>query len=257
MLLLAAIVVFAYMSFWFVIAVMAKDNGLADVAWGLGFVLLALVGLLKGGTNDVYLTLVAMVLLWGIRLAVYLHFRNRLRKTEDFRYRGWREQWGKNWVWVTFWQVFMLQGFFMWIIALPILLSAEQPVTRWSSWGMVGLTVFLLGWIVESLADLQMLQFKQNPINQGKIITTGLWKYSRHPNYFGESLCWWGIFCFSLQFPHTIWGIASPIVLTWLLTRVSGVPLLEAKYRNNPEFQDYARRTSVFIPWPPTKKEET
>jgi len=253
MLILGAIVVFVYMITWFIIAVVAKDNGLADIAWGLGFAVLAIAGWIHGANNQLYFVLLGMVLLWALRLAAYLYFRNRVRKTEDFRYRSWREDWGDNWVWITFWRVFMLQGFFMWVIALPIMLSANQSSATFNPWGIIGLALFLLGWLFETIADQQMLRFKSKVANKGKIITSGLWKYSRHPNYFGESLCWWGIYCFSLQFENTIWGIASPLVLTWLLTSVSGVPLLEKHYRDNLEFQDYARRTSVFFPWPPRK----
>jgi steroid 5-alpha reductase family enzyme len=253
MLILGAIVVFIYMTTWFVIAVVAKDNGLADIAWGLGFAVLAIVGWMHGANNHLFFVLLGMVLLWALRLAAYLYYRNRVRKTEDFRYRSWREDWGDNWIWVTFWRVFMLQGFFMWVIALPIMLCADQLSATLNPWGIIGLALFLFGWLFETIADQQMLLFKSKEEHKGKIITSGLWKYSRHPNYFGESLCWWGIFCFTLQFEHSIWGIASPLVLTWLLTSVSGVPLLEKRYRDNLEFQDYARRTSVFFPWPPRK----
>ncbi len=255
MLLSAAILVWVYMTAWFIVAVWQRDNGLVDIAWGLGFLALAVWPVLAGMPLGLpYFTLAGMIALWALRLSGYLWLRYRRREAEDFRYRQWRQQWGRNWIWRSYLQVFLLQGLFMWVIALPITLSASHPTTGSPLWHLPGLLVFGAGWLWETIGDAQLSRFKRDPHNKGKIMTTGLWRYSRHPNYFGECVAWWGIFMYTLPFEHSIWAVISPLTLTWLLLRVSGVPMLEEKYRDNPEFQDYARRTNAFVPGVPDAK---
>lgn len=252
--LLTAGAVFFYMTGWFAFAVWRQDNGWADVAWGGGFVLLAFFPWLwhtVGETIPTYWALTSMVVCWALRLSVYIWLRNRRREGEDFRYRQWRQDWGKQWVWRTYLKVFLLQGVFMYIIALPILLAGTHANGGWVGWQSIGQACFGLGWLWETIADAQLYRFKKSPANEGRILRTGLWRYSRHPNYFGECLVWWGIFVFSLSFENTWWGILSPLVMTWLLLRVSGVPMLESKYKNDPDYQEYTRTTNAFVPgWP-------
>ena len=145
----------------------------------------------------------------------------------------------------------MLQGVFMYIIGLPIIAINSSPVGQFSIYSWIGLAFWLVGFYFEAVGDYQKSQFRKNPANHGHIITTGLWHYTRHPNYFGEAMMWWGIFVISIPFGHWYLSIASPLVLTLLITKVSGVAMLEKKYEGNKEFEEYARRTSAFVPMPP------
>ncbi|MEM7104092.1 MAG: DUF1295 domain-containing protein [Bacteroidota bacterium] len=255
----SALLIFIYMVSWFVIALLKKDNGIVDVAWGLGFTLVAWMGYLNfSGTDNATLILVLMVSLWGVRLATHIFIRG-LGKPEDFRYKAWREAWGNTFFVRTFLQVFMLQGFFMFIISLPILKvlsSSNSVVFPWEgtsgiNWLLIiGFLIWLVGFLWESIGDYQLFVFKKDPANKGKIMTTGLWSLSRHPNYFGEAVLWWGIFIFSIPFGEWWISIIGPITLSWLLLRVSGVPMLERKYKKNPEYQAYIDATPAFFPIP-------
>ncbi len=242
------ILVFVYMNLLFILALQLKKNDIVDVSWGMGFVLLALASLLASSLWPWrQLLVVFLVMLWGIRLAAYIFIRNR-GKAEDFRYAKWRKEWGKNWVLRSWLQVFMIQGFFMLLIAYPVFLQSFQRGAGFNLLDLSGIVIWLIGFGFEAIGDAQMSRFKKNPQNRGKIMNKGLWRYTRHPNYFGEATMWWGIFLLSLNTACTWWGIISPIVITWLLTRVSGVPMLEKKYAANPEYQDYIKRTSSFLP---------
>lgn len=248
-------VVWAYMSLWFIAALVKKDNGIADVAWGLGFVLVAWIVFIYDTTiTSRQLAMSVCITVWAVRLSGYIYQRNAVKKTEDFRYAAWRKDWGKNWVWRSYLQVFMLQGFFMLLIALPVVVAAADIVfTPWNTFNLIGLGVFTFGFLFEAVADYQLALFKSNPDNKGSIMTTGLWRYSRHPNYFGEAVLWWGIFMLALPLPYWYVALLSPLTLTWLLTRVSGVPMLEKKYAGNAQFEAYARQTSAFFPMPVKK----
>jgi len=246
---LSALIVFLFMSLLFLTALFIKDNSIADIGWGIGFCLIAIAAMIHSGNFTArQLLMSAMILLWGLRLAAYIFMRNR-GKGEDYRYRQWREQWGKNVVWRSFLQVFMLQGFLMLLIALPVISVNASPKPGLNPIDFIGLFIWLVGFYFEAVGDYQMKQFKKNPANKGKIITVGLWKYTRHPNYFGEATLWWGIFIASLSAGHWWISIVSPMLITFLLLKVSGVAMLEKKYEGNPEFEEYARKTSAFIPW--------
>lgn len=248
----SAVYVWLYMMAWFVAAVLRRNNGIVDVAWGGGFVLLAVLTLPSHAGSRAYLML-AMVVLWAVRLSAHIAWRNSLRPDEDFRYKAWRQQWGKAWVWRSFWQVFMLQGFFMWVVALPIMVvngsaAANQGLGYADA---AGVALFAVGWLIEAMADYQLLRFKLVAAHRHSLMTTGLWCYSRHPNYFGESLLWWGIWVVSASAGYCYVSVISPLVLTYLLRWVSGVPMLERRYRHHPDFAAYSQRTSVFVPMPP------
>ncbi len=253
LLLSAAFFIFLYQSAWTLIALWQKDNGLADIAWGLGFVGVAAVVMWNRGNQSgwIYQVLFGMVAAWGLRLSIYLWLRSRKRRQEDFRYANWRKEWGRHWVWRTYLQVFLLQGLFMWVISLPIQLAAASAVPVWGIWQSLGLLLFVPGFLIEAIADWQMMDFKKNPNNRGQVMQIGLWRYSRHPNYFGETLCWWGIGIYALGFSLGLWGLVGPLTIAWLLLRVSGVPMLEEKYRNDAQYQAYVKRTSAFVLWPP------
>ncbi len=249
--LVAAIFVLAYVFVWFLIGTAIKDNGIMDVAWGLGFVLLSwLLFFLFADKRFWQFFFNCLVTLWGLRLSIYIFNRNLKKKAEDFRYANWRKDWGKWVVPRAFLQVYLLQGIIMFIVALPIILIHHANTEP--SWNHVleilGCIVFFIGFIWESVADHQLAQFKKNSGNKGKIMMTGLWSLSRHPNYFGEMLVWIGLFLIALPYGNWIILLVSPIVMTFLLTRVSGVPMLEKKYKDNAEYLAYARRTPPFFP---------
>jgi steroid 5-alpha reductase family enzyme len=194
-----------------------------------------------------------MVILWGLRLAIYIFIRNRGKK-EDFRYAKWRKDWGKSWILRSYLQVFILQGFFMLSIAYPLFLYDSNQVKALNCLDLIGMLAWLLGFFFEAVGDHQLSRFKQDPANKGQIMDQGLWRYTRHPNYFGEALMWWGIFVLTLNTSLGWAAIFSPVIITTLLLRVSGVPLLEKKYADNPQYRDYVRRTSSFLPWFPKKQ---
>lgn len=248
--LISALAIVIYMSFLFLIAQYLKDNSIADIAWGPGFFMVYLVSLFQA--NHIELTQVLMgfvIAIWAFRLSIYIYNRNK-GKGEDYRYQQWREEWGKYAVIRAFLQVFMLQGFFMFIIALPIIIVNYKAYSGFGMSEIIGIVFWLIGFYFEAVGDYQKSQFKANPDNKGKIMQSGLWKYTRHPNYFGEALLWWGIFLIALPSGMIFISIISPLVLTFLLLKVSGVAMLEKKYIGNREFEEYAKRTNAFIPGP-------
>lgn len=255
--LLAGLIIFIYLNVVFALSLVWKNASIVDVAWGLGFVLVVAVNLGKNslcyGTLDWRQALTAVLLtIWGIRLSWHIYRRNK-GKPEDYRYAGWRQKWGKNFGLRSYFQIFMLQGFFLLLILTPALLVLKSRSGAINYLDILGLAVWLAGFFFEATADAQLSRFKKNPENRGRLITSGLWKYSRHPNYFGESVMWWGIFLVGLNAPQGWLGIISPLTITLLLTRISGVPLLEKKYEGRPDFEAYKARTSAFFPRPPKK----
>jgi steroid 5-alpha reductase family enzyme len=249
----AAGAVFAYMTAVFLAALVKKNNSIVDVAWGPGFILVALVTLfLEPGVLARQVLVGGLVAVWGLRLAVHIFLRNWGRG-EDFRYAKWRREWGRWFVPRSFLQVFMLQGVFMLMISSPILLvnrSTERGLTLFDALGSV---VWLVGFFFEAVGDYQLKKFKEKPESRGKIMMSGLWMYTRHPNYFGEAALWWGIWLLALSVPGGWAGIISPLTIGFLLLKVSGVTMLEKKYAGNEEFAAYARRTSSFFPLLPKK----
>jgi steroid 5-alpha reductase family enzyme len=253
LLLVSVISIIVYMSVIFLIALLKKDNSIADIAWGLGFILIAAITFFLGkGTSARQILLNSLVLAWGSRLAVHIFMRNRTRG-EDYRYARWRKQWGRWFIPRSYLQVFLLQGLLLLVIVYPIILINHSEEEGLKFLDVLGATIWLLGFFVETVGDYQLLLFKRNPENRGKIMTRGLWAYSRHPNYFGEATMWWGIFFIALSTGHGWTAIASPLLITFLLLRVSGVVLLEKKQTGNPGFVEYARKKNAFIPWFPKK----
>jgi steroid 5-alpha reductase family enzyme len=245
------LLIFVYMNLVFVIAHTKKDNSAADVAWGMGFILIAYFTLFKNGLFlPRHLLLTGMITLWGLRLSGHIFLRN-MGKTEDQRYRRWRESWGKYVFLRSFLQVFMLQGLLLVIIAYPIVLINISRTQGLNLLDLFGFLVWLIGLIFETVGDYQLYCFLKNPNNIGKILTTGLWSYTRHPNYFGEVLIWWGIFFVTLSVPLGWTAIVSPITITYLLLFVSGIPMTEKLFEGNPAYEEYKKRTNRFFPWFP------
>jgi len=247
---ITGISIFLYMTFVYGVSIFLKDASIVDVAWGLGFIMISLLNVYIMGVHTPLVLVSIIVTIWGARLAWHILKRKISRPGEDFRYAAWRKSWGKMFLLRSYFQVFLLQGLIMFIISLPIIAIANNPRESWSLWMVLGSIVWAGGFACESIADSQLSHFKSNPQNKGKVMTTGLWKLSRHPNYFGESVQWWGVWVISLSFPYW-WAIVSPLLLTYLLLYVSGVPMLEKKYAGNPEFEKYKANTSAFIPWFP------
>ncbi|RMG82673.1 MAG: DUF1295 domain-containing protein [Bacteroidetes bacterium] len=246
---LAAGAIFIYMMGWFIAAQIKKDNSIVDIAWGLGFVVVAWL-VHREFAHPAQVALTGMVTLWGLRLAGYLWFRNR-KTGEDWRYQKWRRAWGDRVVVIAFFRVFMLQGALMWLIALPVMQvpeageNADFPApVQW-----LGMAVFLAGWVIETLADEQLRRFKSKPENAGKVLRSGLWAKSRHPNYFGEIVVWWGIFLFVLPFSTWYVAVIGPAVITFFLMRVSGVPMLERRFRDNPDYEAYKKASNALWPF--------
>jgi steroid 5-alpha reductase family enzyme len=247
----AANAVFSYITAVFLAALLKKDNSIVDVAWGPGFILVAVVTFfLRPGFEVRHILISLLVTVWGVRLAAHIYLRNRGRG-EDFRYAKWRKDWGRWFVPRSFLQVFMLQGIFMLIISSPIVIVNRSETRGLTPLDALGALLWFLGFLFEAVGDYELKRFKQNPESKGRIMTAGLWKYTRHPNYFGEAALWWGVFLIALSVPGGWVGIISPLTIGFLLLKVSGVTMLEKKYAGNEEFAAYARRTSAFFPWFP------
>lgn len=247
----AALIVFIYMTVWFLIALIRRRNDLADVAWGPGFILVSMAMQFMNGQKHPRAYLIStLVLLWGLRLSLHIYTRNR-GKPEDFRYRQWRQEWGRWFMPRTYLQVFLLQGILMLLIAAPIVAVQSGAGANLNWLDLLGAIVWGAGFYFEAVGDYQLRQHTRNPSNRGKIMKSGLWKFTRHPNYFGEVALWWGIFLIALSAPNGWVVLIGPVTITFLLLQVSGIPMLEKKYEGNPEFEEYKKRTSAFFPLPP------
>ena len=195
------------------------------------------------------LAVLAVLALWAVRLSLHLHRRNHGRP-EDRRYQAWRKQYGQKFWWVSLFTVFLLQGALLWVISLVAQAGQWAPKPDRFIWlDGLGLLLWAVGFFFEAVGDYQLAVFKKNPANKGKAMAQGLWRYTRHPNYFGECLMWWGIFLVTLATPGGFWSIVSPVTITYLLLKVSGVTLLERTIvETRPEYREYQERTSAFIP---------
>jgi steroid 5-alpha reductase family enzyme len=243
-----AFVIWIYMTIVFLIALIRKDNSIVDVFWGLGFIVVAAYSLIRtGNVNLQTMVMNLMVLLWGLRLSIHIIVRNKGRG-EDFRYKAWRDTW-KFFVLRSYFQIFILQGIFMLIVSSPVYFVIQYSTGIFHVNDYIGILLFVAGFSFETVSDYQLQLFKKNPDNKGRIITSGLWSISRHPNYFGEALVWWGISCFSLSYYQGWIMLVSPLIITFLLRFVSGVPMLEKKYKNHPDWKVYKEKTPAFIPF--------
>lgn len=245
-----ALILFVYMSLWFVVSLIKKRNDVADVAWGLGFVLMTWTSFILSESFSIRGLLVGiLVSIWGLRLAWHIHSRNK-GKAEDYRYLAWRKEWG-NWFYIrSYVQVYLLQGFLLFLIVLPVLVINNSSASTLGWLDFLGVAVWIFGFYFEAVGDAQLARFIKDPGNKGKLMQSGLWAYTRHPNYFGEVTQWWGIWLIALSVPGGLLSVISPLTITVLILKVSGIPMLEKKMEENPEFAEYKRRTSMFIPLP-------
>ena len=235
------------------VSLVLKDASIADIVWGLGFLFLAILYARPHRPLSPRGSLVLlMVVAWSVRLATHLLWRNWGRG-EDPRYAAMRANWGKNFWWVSLFTVFGLQAALMWVISAPLYQSMNASLVAPLGWvGGVGVLLWVVGMYFESVADWQLLRFKSDPDNKGKVLESGLWRYSRHPNYFGEFLIWWGFFLIAAETVGGIWTVVSPLVVSYLLLRVSGVPMLDQLLRRTKgDYRHYIERTNAFFPWFP------
>jgi len=251
----ALFIILSLMSFLWIISIIVKNVSIVDFFWGLGFVITCIFYFFKTEGSDIRkILLTALVSTWGLRLSVYIAWRNR-GKGEDFRYREFRKKYGENrYWWISFFQTFLLQGILMWMISAPLLgaqyLGASRPFGILDSLGIV---FWLTGIIFEAGGDFQLAKFRSNPENKGKVLNTGLWKYTRHPNYFGDAAVWWG-YGFICVAAGSYIPVIGSLLMTGLIIKISGVALLEKTLvAQKPQYKDYIEKTSAFIPWFPGK----
>ena len=247
------LLIFPYFTVFFLIGTILRNNSIIDMGWGLGFVLVSwFVYLRDAQTIPGQLLITILVSLWGLRLFYHIAKRN-IGKPEDFRYVQMRERWGKWVIPRAYLQVYLFQGVFLYLISLPMIYIASTGKDTPLYYFIPGLLLWLLGFYFEAIGDHQLKLFLKNPENRGKLLTTGLWSYTRHPNYFGEAVMWWGIAFLAIASNASPLSLISPVTITLLLLFVSGVPLLEKSMKKKPGFEEYAARTNKFFPWFPKK----
>lgn len=243
------LLILGFMLLFFLLSLLIKDNSIVDIAWGLGVVVTAIVSLIH--YSDIHLkkiVMTTMAVCWGSRLALYIVIRKR-GQGEDYRYKAFRDRWGKYFVLKSLIYIYLFQGTLQLVMVSPVLAVNRSAQTGWRFFDFFGMALFLIGFFTETIADWQMYRFKKNPANSGKLMTTGIWRYSRHPNYFGEIVLWWGFGFMALSIRGGWMTLLSPLLVTYLLLFLSGIPMLEKKYQERTDFQSYRARTSALIPW--------
>ena len=238
-------------------SVYLKDVSIVDAFWGCGFVILAIYYFFTTPSSELHprkILVLVLVGIWGLRLSLYLLIRN-WGKPEDFRYQKFRNDYGAHrYWWFSFFQVFLLQGILLWIISAPLLstqyFSSSNPLNYFD---YLAIMVWGIGFLFETLGDHQLSKFKSNPANKNKVLNTGLWKYTRHPNYFGDAAIWWSFGLFSIASGSYL-PLISCLIMNVLLLKVSGVVLLERTLTNSkPRYKEYMDKTPAFFPWFPKK----
>lgn len=245
-----ALVILAYFTVIFVVAQILKNNSIVDSFWGPGFLVVALFTFFQSQNRGMRAMVVtALVTIWAIRLFYHITLRN-WNKPEDYRYINMRKRWGNQFPRLkAYLNVFVFQGVMLFIISLPITVANSYSDQTLGIIAYIGIILWVIGFYFESRGDRELKEFKAKPDSKGRLMTEGLWSYTRHPNYFGEATQWWGIFLIVITSPSQIWLIISPLLITLLLLFVSGVPLLEKKYKDRPDFIEYSKRTNKFFPW--------
>lgn len=244
------------MTLLWLLSLALKDSSIVDIFWGTSFIIVFWIATLLAPRplTARLILLGTIVTLWGLRLFLHI-FRRNAGKGEDFRYAAWREEAGPSWWWRSFFKVFFLQGFLMWIIAIPLIATQTGDTTSpFKCLDYTGAALWLVGFIFEAGGDWQLARFKADPANKGKLLTGGLWSLTRHPNYFGDAAQWWGFYLIAAS-AGAPWTIFSPMIMTFLLLKVSGVAMLERSLKDSkPGYEDYIARTSAFFPWLPRSK---
>jgi len=253
-LLAAAAAITAVMITTWLVSLVWRDASIVDPIWPFAFVVVAWVtrAVADGNATRQWL-LVALVTLWGLRLSLYLAWRKR-GAPEDFRYQAMRRHWGARFPWVSLVTVFLVQGVLVAIVSLPVQLGQVRATPDLGPLAIVGVALWLVGFAFETIGDAQLARFKADPASAGQVMDRGLWRYTRHPNYFGDACVWWGIALVAAETGIGAIGIVGAVVMSVLLVRVSGVPLLEKSMaKRRPGYAEYVARTSAFIPRPPRR----
>ena len=249
------LVIMVLMTCLWVVSVIVKNVSIVDLFWGLGFVLTGGFYFLQtDGFEPRTIILIVLVAVWGVRLSVYLAWRN-IGKGEDFRYKQFRKNYGENrYWWISFFQTFLLQGILMCLISGPLL--GAQYYGQYKPLGILdytGIIIWIIGFSFEAGGDYQLAHFKADPANKGKVIDKGFWRYTRHPNYFGDSAVWWG-YGFLCLASGSYLPVLGSILMTALIIQISGVALLEKRLKEQkPQYKEYIEKTSAFLPWFPKK----
>jgi len=234
------------------LSLIIKNSSIVDIFWGFGFVVSAWIAffLASGSRGNRAWLMVILVTIWGLRLTLHVLVRNA-GKGEDFRYARWRRESGDQWWWRSLFKVNLLQGLILWVVAVP-LTAAQMPVysAPLNILDYFGAALWAFGFFFEAVGDAQLTRFRSDPENKGKVLKSGVWRLTRHPNYFGDAAQWWGFYLIASA-AGAWWTVISPIVMTYLLVRVSGVAMLEKTLKEKPGYQAYVDSTSVFIPWFP------
>ncbi len=249
-----ALLLWVHFTISFIVGQVKHNNGLQDIFWGLGFFVAAVFSYFYGGFETINgLVVTVLVSIWGLRLSYYL-FKRNWDAPEDRRYvdmrKGWKEK-GKNVYLTAYLNVYMFQMLLLFIVVQPVLLVNTRPGNGLNLLNYLGIALWIVGFYFQVVGDSQLKTFLSQPENKGKLMTEGLWAYTRHPNYFGEATMWWGIFLITIVEPFSLLGVIGPAFITYLLLFVSGVPLLENKYEGRPDFERWKKKTSKFIPMPP------
>lgn len=251
----ASLLIWFLVTLLWLLSIAIKNVSIVDIFWGFGFVVVNAFYVYNleeiNPRNWLLLTLVSV---WGLRLTFYLAIRN-IGKGEDYRYQQFRKDYGeKRYWWFSYFQVFLLQGGLILLVSLPYLgvhLSASFGGLIWLDY--IAILVWILGFCFEAGGDYQLYQFKKNLENKGKVLNTGFWKYTRHPNYFGDAAVWWAFALLSIA-AGGYWQIIGAVIMTLLIIKVSGVAMLERTLKNTkPQYKDYIEKTNAFIPWFPKK----
>lgn len=244
------------MTILWLVSICIRDASIVDSFWGIGFIVLT--GYYLFTANELIWRgwlASSLVLVWGLRLSIHIYLRNA-GKGEDIRYQNFRKNYGeKRYWWVSFFQVFLLQGILLWMVSSPVLGTIHLPSdTNFSVFDFFGIIFWFTGMYFEIVGDIQLSQFRKNSENKGKIFDRGLRKFTRYPQYFGEAMIWWGFGLFSAA-SGNFFTLVSPMLMTYLLYYVSGVKMMDKLQMQKPGFEQFRRRTSSFFPWFPKKSE--
>ncbi|MFZ2836080.1 MAG: DUF1295 domain-containing protein [Candidatus Saccharimonadales bacterium] len=248
-----ALAVLVYVTVIFGIAWKIGRLDIIDVAWGGAFIVIALGSFMFGSRGILQMITTGLVCVWGARLAYYIFRRIKVSTKEDPRYTQMRSKWKGSQVVNAYLRVFLVQGMLAAIISASVVTINLSESSGLTSWVYIGVGVWLVGFLFEAIGDAQLRRHLANPTKKGMLMTSGLWRYTRHPNYFGEATLWWGIWLISLVVPLGWVTIVGPITITYLLLFVSGVPLTEKRFAGRPGWADYRKRTSKFLPLPPKR----
>jgi steroid 5-alpha reductase family enzyme len=250
----SVLVIVVSMVLLWVLSLLKKNASIVDIFWGMGFVIVGWASAINvDQVSALGKVVLALVTLWGLRLSLYLGIRNH-GKPEDFRYVAMRKHYGARFPIISLFTVFLLQGAIMMVVSLPVQIALSDADASLSIVGYVGIAIFALGIFFEAVGDWQLAEFKRNSDNSGQVMQTGLWKYTRHPNYFGDTCVWWGIGVVALGASFGWIGLVGSLLMNIFLDRFSGVPMLERSMSTRrPGYDEYKRRTSSFVPRPPKK----